>query len=189
MDVPHPAQSASLSDHGGTMEQQTTEQKKLQIRQAKTEEALLLGEIENLCFPPAEAAPVEEIVRRMQVFPENFLVADLQGRIVGFINGGTADEPRLPDAMYHDLSLHKPEGAYQTVFGLNVLPEYRRRGIATSLVKAFVDLARRRNKKGMVLTCKEHLIPFYESCGFENYGKADSVHGGAVWYDMRILFE
>lgn len=170
------------------MEQRTTEQNKIRIRQAKPEEARLLGEIENHCFPPAEAAPVEEIIKRMQVFPENFLVAEWQERIVGFINGGTVDEPRLPDEMYHDLSLHRPKGAYQTVFGLNVLPEYRRNGIATALVKAFIQLARQRKKAGMVLTCKEHLIPFYESCGFENYGKADSSHGGAVWYDMRILF-
>lgn len=163
-------------------------EERFEIRQAKQEEAPLLGEIENLCFPPSEAASAKEVIRRMEVFPENFLVAELDGKIVGFINGGTAREPYLPDEMYHDYSLHDPRGDYQTVFGLNVLPEYRRRGIARSLVNAYISLARERRKKGVVLTCKEHLIPFYESAGLQNYGKADSVHGGAVWYDMKIFF-
>ena len=40
----------------------------------------------------------------------------------------------------------------------------------------------------MVLTCKEGLIPFYQSFGFENRGLSASVHGGAVWYDMVLAF-
>lgn len=158
------------------------------IRQARAEEASWLGKIENICFPPEEAAPIEEVIRRMKTFPENFLVMEEDGKAVGFINGGVSRTPCLPDEMYHDLSLHDPEGDYQTVFGLNVLPEYRGKGIARCLVSSFIELARQRQKKGVILTCKEHLIPFYESCGFRNYGKADSSHGGAVWYDMKILF-
>ena len=44
-------------------------------------------------------------------------------------------------------------------------------------------------RKGIVLTCKESLIPFYERFGFVNEGKSMSKHGGAVWYDMRLVFE
>ena len=90
--------------------------------------------------------------------------------------------------MYHDVSLHIPEGDYQTVFGLNVLPDYRHRGIAGKLVDYFVELARKRGKKGVVLTCKAHLIGFYENHGFQCFGEADSSHGGAKWYDMRNIF-
>ena len=79
---------------------------------------------------------------------------------VGFINGGTTDRPYLPDEMYHDVSLHIPEGDYQTVFGLNVLPDYRHQGIAGKLVDYFVELARKRGKKGVILTCKERLMGF-----------------------------
>lgn len=160
----------------------------LMIRQALPEEAETLAVIEAVCFPPAEAASREAVLERMQTFPENFLVAELEGKIVGFINGGTTDVPCLPDEFYHDVTLHKPKGGYQTVFGLNVLPEYRRRGYGEQLVRAFVKLAKERKKKGVILTCKEPKIHFYEKCGFNNYGLADSCHGGASWYDMRCIF-
>ena len=158
------------------------------IRLARPEEAKELAAIEAVCFPPAEAASEEAVCERMQAFPENFLVAELDGKLVGFINGGTTDQPYLPDEFYHDAALHKPEGAYQTVFGLNVLPEYRRQGIARLLVDGFLAMARERGKKAVILTCKEHMIHYYEKRGFVNYGVSDSSHGGATWYDMRCIF-
>ena len=161
---------------------------KVTIRPARPEEAKTLASIEAVCFPPAEAATEEAVCRRMQAFPENFLVAELEGRAVGFINGGTTDRPYLPDEFYHNEKLHKPDGAYQTVFGLNVLPEYRRHGIARQLVEEFLSMAEKRGKKAVILTCKEHMISYYEKRGFVNYGRSDSSHGGAAWYDMRCVF-
>lgn len=158
------------------------------IRGAQAQEDKKLAEIEAVCFPAAEAASPEEITERMKVFPENFLVAEAAGELVGFINGGTTDKPSLGDELYHDTGLHKPDGDIQTVFGLNVLPKYRHQGIARKLVKALLDLSRNRGKKAVILTCKEHMIPFYEGCGFTNHGVADSSHGGAVWYDMQHWF-
>lgn len=158
------------------------------IRNAEKEEAVLLAAIEAECFPAAEAASEEEIKKRMETFPENFFAAQVQGKVIGFINGGTTDKPELPDELYHDAGLHRPDGDYQTVFGLNVLPAYRHQGIAGKLLDSMTAAAERRGKKGMILTCKEHLIGFYESHGFRNFGRAASEHGGAVWYDMRRLF-
>ena len=43
----------------------------LQIRLADPKEADRLAEIEAICFPPAEAASHEEVVKRMGAFPEN----------------------------------------------------------------------------------------------------------------------
>ena len=61
----------------------------LQIRTVRSGEADRLAEIEAICFPPAEAASHEEVVKRMGAFPENFVVAVKDEQIVGFINGGT----------------------------------------------------------------------------------------------------
>lgn len=108
---------------------------------------------------------------------------------MGFVNGGVTDEPHLPDEMYHDISLHNPDGAYQTVFGLNVLPQYRRQGIAEMLMKALIQSARQEGKKGVILTCKDHMIHYYEKFGFVCHGRADSCHGNAVWNDMRLIFD
>ena len=74
------------------------------------------------------------------------------------------------------------------IFGLNTLPEYRNRGVGGQLIEAFIDLAREENRKGVILTCKEEKIPYYAKFGFLNEGESESDHGGAKWYQMRIVF-
>lgn len=47
-----------------------------------------------------------------------------------------------------------------------------------------------RNKeanKGIVLTCKERLLPFYAKFGFVDEGVSASVHGNVVWHQMRRM--
>lgn len=152
--------------------------------------------IEQICFPPAEAAKPDEIKARFAVFKENFLVAEAKEqnnkenktKIIGFINGSSTDKPELPDELYHDTSLHKPNGNYQTVFGLDVLPEFRNRGIAGKLITYLIDLSKQRGKKGIVLTCKDKLIHYYEKFGFILEGKSSSIHGGASWNKMIYIF-
>lgn len=158
------------------------------IRNAKKEEAALLAQIEAECFPAAEAAGKQDIEARMDVFEDCFFVADTNGKIVGFINGAVAKEASLPDQMYHDASLHDPNGAYQTVFGLDVLPAYRRNGIAGRLLERMIHHARECQRKGVVLTCKDHLVHYYAGFGFKHCGVADSTHGGAKWNEMKLLF-
>ena len=165
-----------------------TDIEKVIIRSAYAEEADTLADIEAACFPPAEAAEREQVRARLRLFPENFLVAELDGKAIGFINGANTDRQALPDALYHDAALHIPNGDYQTVFGLNVLPEYRRSGVAGKLLRSYEKLARERGRKGLILTCKQHLIHYYEKYGYVNHGIADSEHGGAVWNDMRYIF-
>lgn len=158
------------------------------IRNAKRGEAELLAMIEKECFPEAEAATEKDIKDRMNAFGECFFVAEVDGRIAGFINGAVSKEPHLPDEMYHDASLHYPRGDYQTVFGLDVLPEYRRNGIAGKLLERMIEYAKKCGRKGVVLTCKDHLVHYYSGFGFENHGVADSSHGGAKWNDMQLIF-
>lgn len=158
------------------------------IRNAKKEEAALLAQIEAECFPAAEAAGKQDIEARMDVFEDCFFVAETNGKIVGFINGAVAKEASLPDQMYHDASLHDPNGAYQTVFGLDVLPAYRRNGIAGRLLERMIHHARESQRKGVVLTCKDHLVHYYAGFGFKHCGVADSTHGGVKWNEMKLLF-
>ena len=44
------------------------------------------------------------------------------------------------------------------MFGLDVLPQYQRRGIAADLMEHLIADAWKRGKKGMILTCKERLL-------------------------------
>jgi len=50
----------------------------------------------------------------------------------------------------------------------------------------FIDFAKKENKSSVLLTCKNHLIHYYESFGYKNFGVSESTHGGAKWYDMVI---
>ena len=161
---------------------------KLVIRQANAEDVTKIAEIEDKCFPPAEAASLKSFLERFMSFPECFFVAELDGKVVGHINGCVTDEPELPDALYHNASLHIPDGPWQTVFGLAVLPEYQHRGIATVLMGHFIEQAKEGGKKGVILTCKDAKIGFYEGLGFACQGVSASSHGGARWNDMILKF-
>ncbi len=161
----------------------------MEIRQAILNELEQIINIERICFPPAEAADEESIRERFEVFGDCFIVAMEGDKVAGFVNGCVTDSPDLPDELYHNTSLHKPEGDYQTVFGLDVLPEFQRRKIATALMAEFTKRAKEKGKKGVVLTCKDHLIPFYMSCGFKHCGVSQSCHGGSKWNDMLLIFD
>lgn len=158
----------------------------LKIRFAKKEDVERIADIELECFPVAEAADRETLKTRYNAFSENFLVAEKGGKVIGFINGCTTDAPELPDELYHNTDLHKPDGDYQTVFGLDVLPEYRKQGIAEHLLNHLIELSKERGKKGVVLTCKDHLVHYYSKFGFKHLGVSASAHGGAKWNDMYL---
>lgn len=159
------------------------------IRNVKAEDLDQVTEVEALCFPAAEAAAGESFKKRIETFPDSFLVAeDESGRIIGFINGCVTDERTIRDEMFEDSSLHHADGLYQSVFGLDVIPEYRRQGVAADLMNHLIQAAGDRGKKGMILTCKDCLIHYYEKFGYRNLGISRSVHGGAVWYDMLLEF-
>ncbi|PTQ81105.1 MAF protein [Trichococcus patagoniensis] len=159
------------------------------IRKSELQDLDELKIIEDSCFPEAEAATLASLSERLQLFPESFLIAEADGEMVGFVNGAVIDEPIIRDAHYHDAALHNPEGAYQSVFGLDVSPAYRRQGIAGKLLTALIDAARQAGRKGLTLCCKEEKIPYYEKFGLVNSGKSSSTHGNAVWYDMILHFE
>ena len=159
------------------------------IRNVKIEDLDQVTEVEALCFPTAEAAVEASFRQRIETFPDSFFVAeDENGRIIGFINGCVTDERTIRDEMFEDSGLHRPEGLYQSVFGLDVIPEFRRQGVAADLMNRLMQEAKARGKKGMILTCKDRLIHYYAKFGYKNMGISKSVHGGAVWYDMILEF-
>ena len=146
--------------------------------------------IESICFPKEEAASETSLKKRFEVFPENFLVAETKKdkKLIGFINGCTYNKPDLPDILYDDANLHDKNGEFQTIFGIDTLPDYRRQGVGEHLMKALINLTKKRGKKGLVLTCKDYLIHYYEKFGYKNKGVSKSCHGGAKWNDMLLLF-
>lgn len=158
------------------------------IRNATLADLSAVAEVERRCFPPKEAATEEEFRERLEAYADCFWLLFEDGRLASFIDGMATDEADLRDEMYADASLHRPDGRWQMIFGLNTLPEYRKRGYAAMLVRHLTEESRKRGKLGVVLTCKERLVPYYASLGFENEGLSSSTHGDVSWYQMRLTF-
>ncbi|PMN74152.1 GNAT family N-acetyltransferase [Enterovibrio norvegicus] len=158
------------------------------IRQATKDDVNRMAQIEAVCFSEAEAAPLASFQKRFAAFPECFFVLEVDDVVVGHINGCIYSKPELPDVLYSDPSLHCPDGAYQTVFGLAIDPQHQKKGYASVLTKHFIDVSRANNREGIVLTCKDHLVKFYQSLGFSLKGVSASSHGGAKWNDMVLTF-
>ena len=161
----------------------------IRIRSASMKDVDTLTEIEAASFPPAEKATRESFEKRLAVFPDCFLILEVDGRAVGLIDGMITDSPTITDDMFEDASLHDPRGKWQSIFGLAVRPEERGKGYASALMRFFIEKARQEGREGVILTCKEHLIDFYSRFGFVSSGVSKSVHGGAVWYDMTLAFD
>lgn len=140
--------------------------------------------IEAKCFPAAEAAQRAAFQERIAAFPESFLVAEENGQMIGFINGCVTNSPVIYDEMFHSTTHHIPDGENQTVFGLDVIPEYRRRGIAAQMMRQLYAIAKSAGRKRVILTAKDNMVPYYERLGFRNDGLSGSTHGGAQWFDM-----
>ena len=161
----------------------------MEIRTAAMADLAAITAVEATCFPAAEAATEEEFSRRLAVYPNHFWVLEADdGTIVSFVDGLVTDEPKLRDEMYSDASLHNEQGAWQMVFGVNTIPAYRKRGLAEQVIRQMISDAKAQGRKGCVLTCKDKLVHYYEKFGFQNEGVSQSVHGGVVWYDMRLTF-
>ena len=159
------------------------------IRQVRPEDLDAVTEVEAVCFPKAEAADRASFEARIKTFPDSFFVAEEEGRIVGFINGAVVNETTIRDEMFEDVSFHNGTGNYQSIFGLDVIPEYQHHGLASRLMRHMIEETKKRGKQGLILTCKDRLIGFYETFGYRNLGVSESVHGGAVWYDMILELE
>ena len=160
----------------------------MEIRTATMDDLNIIAQVEAECFPPKEAATAEKFAGRLRHYAEHFWLLFNDDKLIGFADGMVIDAPDLADIMYADATLHNEQGAWQMIFGLNTLPQYRRQGYAGLLIERVLTDARAQKRKGVVLTCKEALLHYYAKFGFINEGVSSSTHGDVVWYQMRVTF-
>ena len=138
------------------------------IRTATLADLNRITAVEAECFPPAEAAAAEQFSNRLKYYAEHFLLMFEDDKLVAFVDGFVTNERDLTDEMYENASLHDENGKWQ-------------------MIERFIDIAKEQGRMGVVLTCKDRLIHYYEKFGFVNEGlTAKSTHGGAEWYQMRL---
>ena len=158
------------------------------IRYAASTDLDYITAIEAACFPSAEAAGSDSFKDRLFYYPDHFWLLLENEKIVSFVNGMVTDNPDLTDEMYENAAMHSELGRWQMIFGVDTIPSCRKKGYAGMLLQKAVQDAKDQNRSGLVLTCKNALIHYYESFGFINEGISQSVHGNVTWYQMRLSF-
>ncbi|MEH7109960.1 GNAT family N-acetyltransferase [Bacillus sp. JJ1764] len=161
----------------------------LNIRHVTMEDLPELIIIEQLCFPKEEAATEEALIERIQRIPDSFFVAEVDGVIVGLVNGPVIGTPFITDDLYHEIKPNPPSGGHQSILGIAVTPHFQTRGVAAALLEYFEKVAITCKRETITLTCKENLIAFYEKYGYVNRGVSSSEHGGVTWYNMIKTIE
>ncbi len=161
----------------------------MNIRYATVEDIEAIAAVEAECFPLAEAATEKDFIGRVKYYGNHFWLMFEEEKLIAFVDGFVTDEPDLTDEMYENAAMHNENGAWQMIFGVNTLPDYRKQGYAEELIKHAIDDAKRQGRKGLVLTCKEKLVHYYAKFGFEDEGVSEkSTHGNVVWHQMRLTF-
>lgn len=162
---------------------------KFEFRNIRADEAKQAAEIERICFPPNEACSEKMMRERVAKAPDLFLVAvDRQtGKIAGFLNGLATDEFSFRDEFFTDANLHNPNGRNIMLLGLDVLPEYRRRGLARELMYEYLRREREKERRIILLTCLASKVKMYKKMGFRDEGLADSSWGGEKWHEMSCV--
>ena len=159
------------------------------IRQANISDIDTVTELEKSCFPVSEAADRKAFELRLRNYPECFRLLEIDGKVISMINGMTTNENDLCDEMYSGTDMYAAHGKWLMLFGVATAPAYQKRDFASRLMERVIEDTKKQERRGIVLTCKEELIPFYGRFGFVSEGISDSEHGGAEWYQMRLTLQ
>lgn len=159
---------------------------KYSIRMVEPEDLTACHTIEVRCFPPCEAAWTSSLEKRIEEYPEGFLVAECDGEVVGQVNSGSTSKNDITDEEFKQLIGHDPDGRNIVIFSLSVLPEHQKNGLGSQLLTSFIKQARELGKSNVMLLCKSDLIDYYSRHGFKEGGISASSHGDAEWYEMSL---
>ena len=154
------------------------------IRHARKEDWADVVRIEQDNFSLEEAATPEAILERLETICDTFLIAEIDGKVAGYIEGPVIDKRYLTDDLFHKVTPNASGGGFIAVTSLSVSKEFKGQGVGTALIAALKDLAIAQKRQGISLTCHDYLIAYYEMNGFTDEGESESNHGGSSWYNL-----
>lgn len=160
--------------------------KRFEFRSIRSEEADQAAAIEQICFPPNEACSEKNMKERIAKAPELFLVAvdRKTGKVAGFLNGLATNTSVFRDEFFTDADLNEPDGKYIMLLGLDVLPGYRRQGLARELMYQYLRREHGNGRESLILTCLNSKVEMYKKMGFRDNGISQSSWGGEEWHEM-----
>ncbi|MEQ3709267.1 MAG: GNAT family N-acetyltransferase [Tateyamaria sp.] len=158
----------------------------IEFRNAQPSDALRCFEIETAAYEGDEAATLEKISKRIEIYSQGFLILELEGMIVGFVNCGCAHEVEMSDEEFKELVGHDPDAPNVVIMSVVVDPTQQGKGLSRALMDEFVQRMRRMNKVTIHLMCKDHHVPLYEKFGYRYLQPSTSDHGGMDWHEMSM---
>lgn len=141
------------------------------IRQVTVADLKAVVQIEAAAFNMSEEMTTRDMIGRIENYPDTFLVAEDNGKVVGHIFGPAFAKRYIEDDVYFNNHPNRAQDEYQLILSLAVIPAYQKQGIATSLLKKMTVVAKKEGRKALSLTCLTKLLPFYEKRGFINEGE------------------
>lgn len=156
------------------------------IRQVQINDLDRCFEIETSSYAGDEAASKEKIAKRITTYPHGFIVKEVQGQVVGFINSGACHKVELSDEDFKELVGHDPEGKHIVIMSVVVHPSYQHQGYAKELMAYFLQHMKNLGKQDIFLICQTELVDMYDNFGFEYLQQSDSDHGGLAWHEMVV---
>eukprot|EP00752_Nemacystus_decipiens_P014708 g13098.t2 len=187
--------SAAASIEGPTFSPEVwamLDSKGLEMRYLSESNLEAAVDIETASYPEDEAASPENMRFRRANAGAFFLEATLKesggggeaGELAGFVCGTLSQGEELSHESMH---LHDPDGATLCIHSVAVAEKFRRRGFATSMLKAYVEnvALTQLGVRRICLIAKAGLLGMYASAGFSLKGLSPVVHGKDPWFEMR----
>ena len=161
----------------------------LNIRSVNEQDLDRCFEIESVSYSGDEAATRDKILKRINTYPEGFIVLENDREIIGFINSGATNKVELSDEEFKELVGHDPEGKHIVILSVVIHPCYQGKGMASKLMQSFIEKMKLLDKSDIYLICQTELIDMYARYGFVDLGKSDSDHGGMSWNEMSLSLQ
>lgn len=143
-------------------------------------------EIETTAYEGDEAATREKIATRIAQYPDGFLIMELEGEVIGFINSGCAFEVVMSDEEFKELIGHDAAAPNVVIMSVVIDPAQQGRGYASLLMRTFIERMADRGKRTIHLMCKDRHVPLYERFGYRYVKPSASDHGGMAWHEMEM---
>lgn len=143
------------------------------IRRVTMDDLEEVVNLESAAFKMTKEQTRNDMVGRIENYPDTFLVVQEDGKVIGHIFGPAFNKRYIEDELYFNNHPNQKDDRYQMILSLAVLPAYRKQGIATKLIEALVQVAKKQKRQAISLTCLPKLIKFYEKLGFHNEGETN----------------
>jgi GNAT superfamily N-acetyltransferase len=115
------------------------------------------------------------------VFPEGFIVAELDGQIIAYASSERWTVEREPHIDEDPIDTHHPDGRVFCITAMAVDPGHQNHGVGTALLQYLMQFARVCGCERVVLETSQ-ARRFYESRGFSC--NAERWHGDTRLYVM-----